>query len=252
MLTKNKQKLLKSLQLKKYRKEEQSFFVEGEKSVLELIKSDFEIIEVFATKTFIDKHKSRLEDAKLKYSENPDKILQQAGSYKSNNTVIALVKQRPDNIYQRNDKSYTLVLDDVRDPGNLGTIIRIADWYGIKNIICSTESADIYNPKVIQASMGSFSRIRVHYCNLEEFLKEQKENNESIYGAFLDGENIHKTSFDKNGFIVMGNESNGIRKCLEPYISKKISIPNYGNAESLNVGVATAVICDNLIKSIKY
>ena len=249
MLTKNKQKLLKSLQLKKYRKEEKLFFVEGEKSVLELLESDFEIVELFATKTFILKHTNLLKVKNINFSENDEKSLEQAGSFKTNNTVIALVKQAEESSYTRNDSRFSLVLDDIRDPGNLGTILRIADWYGIKEVICSTECADFYNPKVIQASMGSFCRIKIFYLDLEKFLAEQNANKEAIYGAYLEGENVHSTVFEKSGLLVMGNESNGINPKLRKHINKEISIPNFGKAESLNVAIATAVICDNIVRN---
>ena len=157
----------------------------------------------------------------------------------------------------------TLVLDDIKDPGNLGTIIRIADWFGIENVICSLDSVEVYNPKVIQATMGSISRVKVHYTDLSKFLSSINEGQKSetkgqkskgkgspkeivpikIYGALLDGQSIYTKELAKEGLIVMGNESKGISENILPFITDKILIPNYGGgAESLNVAIATAII----------
>jgi TrmH family RNA methyltransferase len=135
------------------------------------------------------------------------------------------------------------VLDDIRDPGNLGTILRIADWYGIRKLICSSSTADVYNPKVISASKGSFTRVEWYYCELNAYLKERSV---PVYGAFLDGANVHTHGFEKSGYIVLGNEANGISFEVEQLVSQRITIPRFGGAESLNVGIATAIICDNL------
>ena len=137
-----------------------------------------------------------------------------------------------------------LVLDDIRDPGNLGTIIRTADWYGINKIIASSETADFYNPKVISATMGSFTRTKIFYTGLESYLAGQ--TGRPIYGAFLHGNSIYQTDFSSGGFLVIGNESRGISERLEPHITERITIPRIGKAESLNAAIATAVVLDNI------
>lgn len=142
---------------------------------------------------------------------------------------------------------FDLVLDDIRDPGNLGTIIRLADWYGIKNIICSETTAEFYNPKVISASMGSIFRINLYRRDLKEFLSENK--NRKIYGALLEGTNVHQVTFEADGLLVIGNESHGIQKELIPLISYTVTIPKIGHAESLNAAMATAIICDNVFRN---
>lgn len=242
MIAKKTLKYIKSLQLKKYRKIENSFLVEGAKSILELLNSDFNIRTVFATEVFLNKQKEIIASRNIPFFEATEQDLAAAGTYKTNNAAIAIVETKA-NKPLKIEKSFALVLDDIKDPGNLGTIMRIADWYGIKNIICSAECADQYNPKVIAASMGSFTRINFFYTDLEHYLANSKMTK---YGAYLEGENVHRCTFEKEGLIVMGNESNGISPDLEQFIDKKISIPSFGQAESLNVAIATAVICDNM------
>nr|WP_317127307.1 RNA methyltransferase [Albibacterium bauzanense] len=143
---------------------------------------------------------------------------------------------------------FSLALDFIQDPGNLGTIIRTADWFGMNTLICSMNTADIYNPKVIQASMGSLARIKVFYYDLKEWLPKCKLK---IYGATLDGESIYETDFGKEGIILMGNEGSGIQADLIPLISERITIPRFGRAESLNVAISSAIICSELSRKIK-
>jgi TrmH family RNA methyltransferase len=141
------------------------------------------------------------------------------------------------------EQEYGIVLDDIHDPGNLGTIVRTADWFGIRKIIASPETADFYNPKVISATMGSFTRVQVYYTDLATYLSGTKHR---IYGAFLDGTDIHSVRFTNGGLIVIGSESHGISAELAPFVREKVTIPKYGQAESLNAAIATAIICDNL------
>lgn len=144
-------------------------------------------------------------------------------------------------------RSLCLALDDVQDPGNLGTIVRIADWFGIEHIFCSNGTADIYNPKTVQATMGAIARVKLHYCNLPEFIGNASEKNIPVFGTFLDGENIYTQHLPKNGIIVMGNEGNGISEQIARKVSHRLLIPNYPQgcetSESLNVAVATAIVC---------
>jgi TrmH family RNA methyltransferase len=171
--------------------------------------------------------------------------LSRVGTLESNNAAIAVVRTKENHPLLAESGEIVLVLDDVRDPGNLGTILRIADWYGIYKIICSRTTAEVYNPKVISASKGSFARVRWYYTDLVDYLQNRADQ-QPVYGAFLGGENIHSMPFgQEGGYLVMGNEANGIHSELIPVLTQKITIPRFGGAESLNVGIATAVILDN-------
>ncbi|MBX9851127.1 MAG: RNA methyltransferase [Cytophagaceae bacterium] len=247
MLSKAKVKYIKSLQIKKFRNTYQEFLVEGAKSVLELLNSDFRISSLYLTKDFIEKHHSALRHKALQYEEVSASDLENAGSFATNNAALAIVKMKENKPLFISGNEYVLMLDEVKDPGNLGTIIRIADWYGITKIICSDDTADVYNPKVISSTMGSFTRVNLYYCELKTYLEKVK--NEKVYGAAFGGKNIHKTGFAPRGYVIMGNESSGIREDLFPLIHEKISIPGRGEAESLNVSVATAIILDNIFKA---
>lgn len=244
MISKSQLKFLTSLQVKKYRKIHQSFLVEGAKSIQELLQSDYIVQKVFTTDEFYQTTIRLFDNQCFDIEIVDQKSLEAAGAFQTNNSCLAVAKTKENSkLYARHDE-FVLVLDEVKDPGNLGTIIRIADWYGISKIVCSPETADFYNPKVIAASMGSFTRVAMYYGDLVEYLGSQRER--AIYGAFLDGTSIHKTQFAASGYIVMGNESNGISAELAPLIPQHITIPRFGGAESLNVGIATAIICDNM------
>ena len=168
--------------------------------------------------------------------------LEGLGQYQSNDSALAVVKMKSNERFNFPTGKLVIGLDDVRDPGNLGTIIRIADWYGISHLVFSSQTADFYNPKVIQASMGSFTRVNFFYGELGEIFSKWEV---PIYGAFLDGINIHQMNSIQPGVILMGNESKGISSTLENFVSQKVTIPTFGSAESLNVAIATAIICDN-------
>ncbi len=243
MLSKNTLKFIKSLHQKKIRKQEQLFFVEGSKNVSELLSSDFEVTHLLFTEKFATEKHKLLADFQGNLFETNQKSLEQAGTFLSNDSALAVAKMKANTAFSQIEGEWVIALDEVRDPGNLGTIIRIADWYGIHKIALSEVSAEFYNPKVLHATMGSFTRCNVYYTDLKEFFKGTKF---PIYGAFLDGQNIHQTKFGPTGIIVMGNESHGISDELNTYITHKITIPKFGEAESLNVAVATAVICDNV------
>lgn len=245
MITKNQIKYINSLQQKKFRLEHQSFVVEGAKSVIELLKSDFAIELLFITQSFFVDNEALLQDLSIAPEIVEANELEKAGSYSSNNAALAVVKTKENVELLVADKEFALILDDIRDPGNLGTIIRIADWYGITKIICSNSTVDVYNPKVINSTMGSFTRISLYYTDLGDFIKNQSVN---IYGTLLDGENIHLTNFSKSGYIVIGNEANGISEEITKLITHKITIPRLGGAESLNAGIATAVVLDNVFR----
>jgi len=236
MLTNNTKKLIKSLHNKKNRVENALFLVEWEKSILELIKSDFEIVYLMVSKSFLEKNHLSID-----YITEKEDIITSLSTITTNTKWIAVVKIK-DNIFTEEKNNYTIVLDDISDPWNLWTIIRIADWYGIKNIVASKNTVDFYNPKTIISSMWSFCRINIFYTDLEDFLKDKK----NIYWAFLNWENIHKTNFTKNWYIVLWSESKWISENLEKQITNKITIPSFWQAESLNVWVASGIIIDKI------
>jgi TrmH family RNA methyltransferase len=243
MLTNKQIKLINSLHSKKGRKENDLFLVEGEKSILELVKSDF-IIEFFV----LNESQVSLADKIGRNCKSPIYFLdaesiQKLSTLVNNEIGVAVVQQKKFPSFQIQDR-FTIVLDGIRDPGNLGSIIRICDWYGLKQLVLSEDCTEFYNPKVIISSMGSFSRIEFTYVDLPEFFKENKEYKK--IGAVLNGENIHHYQFPDKGFIILGNESNGIREGIIQSLDERITIPSFGMAESLNVGISTAVIVDNL------
>jgi TrmH family RNA methyltransferase len=243
MLTNKQIKLINSLHSKKGRKENDLFLVEGEKSLLELIKSDF-LVDFFV----ISESQPELSHKISQASNAPIYLLdidtiQKVSTLVNNQIGLAVVQQKKFPSFKIRDR-YTIVLDGIRDPGNLGTIIRICDWYGFKQLVLSEDCTEFYNPKVIISTMGSFSRIEFAYVDLASFFKEHSEYKK--IGAVLNGENIHHYQFPEKGFIILGNESNGIRKEIIETLDERITIPAFGEAESLNVGISTAVIADNL------
>lgn len=234
MLSNKDIKLIKSLREKKFRQRYNLFVAEGVKIIEEIAKNNWEIKRILTTK-------------KLEYISNihqeiiSEQELKKISSLKTPNTCIALCP-----IYSakkpNNSKGLTLVLDSIRDPGNLGTIIRLADWFGVENIVCSEDCVDLYNQKVIQSTMGSFVRVNVFYTDLTAYLENYSG---TIYGTFLSGKSIYKTSFSEELAIVIGNEANGISKEIESIIKEKISIPRFGKlqkTESLNAAMATGII----------
>jgi len=243
MLSKSQISLLKSLQNKKDRREHGLFLVEGFKSIGEFIKSPYQIDAIYHTASF-DPKVLKLSQ-KINLHQISDDELKKISSLKTPQEVAAVVKipawPAPDNTQLK--QKFSLVLDGIQDPGNLGTIIRIADWFGIKHIICSPDTVEAYNPKAVQASMGSLSRTTVHYTDLEPFLLKV---NLPIFGAMLNGDNIYQTEFGHEGLIVMGNEGNGMRPGVEKFIGKTVTIPGNGGAESLNVAIATALFCSEV------
>lgn len=234
MVSKNQIKLITSLQQKKYRIQHQLFFAEGIKCIQELIDANYEIHSVFTTQndfTFISKNKlyvvSTAELKKISALATPNTCL----------AIFSIPK-----LIKTNNSGLILALDSIRDPGNFGTIIRLCDWFGISTLLCSEETVDLYNPKVVQATMGSLSRVNVAYVDLEKHLSETKL---PVFGTFMNGKSIYKEILPKEGIIVMGNEANGISKTIENRITERITIPRFGNlqqTESLNVATATAIV----------
>ncbi len=237
MLSKAKIKFIKSLQIKKYRKQEQCFVVEGAKSVRELLSSDFVVESVIGTSEFFSSIKPGFG---FEVIEATPTELQGLGEFQTNDSAVAVAKVKPNEHFAITDNEYVLALDDIRDPGNLGTIIRTADWFGLKKIVASNETADFYNQKVINATMGSFTRVSMYYTDLAIYLKNNKV---PVYGAYLDGKDINRIEFGSAGLILIGNESRGIAGTLEQFVTQRVTIPKLGKAESLNAAIATGILC---------
>ncbi|PWJ59215.1 TrmH family RNA methyltransferase [Dyadobacter jejuensis] len=246
MLSKNRIKYINALKNKKFRQAYGAFIVEGAKSVIELIQSDFTIEFILATDEFRQKYTTILSEHTPPLETVGPKDLEGIGSFQTNDSCLAVAKVKNNDLLLKSPGEYILALDDIRDPGNLGAIIRVADWYGIHKIICSKDTTDWYNPKVVAASKGSFTRVLPYYTDLYQYFGEYGSG-EFIGGAFLGGSSLYEFEFPKaGGFVVMGNESNGIGEMVSKHITHQITIPRMGGAESLNVGIATAIIIDNL------
>lgn len=250
MISKNCIKHINSLEKKKFRLESGTFIASGEKTVAEILRSKMKIKTVFAVKSWISANASKFKNIEIQ-EVNEDEM-QKITVMQSLPSVIAEVffkEEKP--LKLENDKLY-LALDSLRDPGNFGTIIRIADWFGIDGIIASEDCVDMYNSKTVQASMGSVFRVDVFYMDLCAVLKEAQQKNIPVYGTFLEGDNIYKEKLSKNGIIVLGNEGHGILDETKKYITKKLFIP-FGvdkdrAPESLNVSAATAVVCSEFFR----
>lgn len=244
MLSKNKIKYIHSLELKKNRKEEQTFLAEGPKLVGELL-GHFPCRMIVGTKNWLDRHPHLHAEEIIEVNEEE---LMRASLQKNPQEVLAVFGQ-PVYEWDANTvaNSLCLALDDVQDPGNVGTIARIADWFGIEHVFCSQGTADIYNPKTVQATMGAIARVKFHYCNLPEFIRSVSTQDIPLFGTFLDGKDMYEENFENHGIIIMGNEGKGISSPIAQYITHRLFIPNYPQgrptSESLNVAIATAIVC---------
>ena len=234
MVSKNQIKLITSLQQKKYRIANKLFFAEGVKVIRELLESNFVLEHLYSTQNDFEEvsneRKTIINDADLK----------KISALSTANTCLAVFKMPAEK--QIIEKGLILALDSIRDPGNLGTILRLCDWFGIKQVLCAKETVDIYNPKVVQATMGSLTRVQVNYVDLPKFLEHQDV---AVFGTFMDGENIYAQQLPQNAIIVLGNEANGISGEIESLVNQKLAIPRFGDlqaTESLNVASATAII----------
>lgn len=245
-LSKNKIKYIQSLKNKKGRDEHRTFVAEGDKMVSDLLVAGLNCEILVATSDYV--HSISDQNYKIEEIIEVSKSdLERISFLKNPQSVLAVFHQPSYNLAdEKINDQLCLALDGIQDPGNMGTIIRLADWYGVENIICSSDTVDVYNPKVVQATMGALARVKVHYVSLPDYLKEVSRDI-PIYGTFLDGEDMYKCKMSKNGIIVMGNEGNGIRPEIEAIINNKLYIPNYPQgqktSESLNVAIATAIIC---------
>lgn len=234
MLSKNQIKLITSLQQKKQRLANQLFIAEGIKVIQELLKSNFELVHLYTTQ-------NDFEEVSVEFKTTVhDGDLKKITALTTPNTCLAVFKIQDQN--EILETGLILALDSIRDPGNLGTILRLCDWFGISQLVCSKETVDIYNPKVIQATMGSIARVNVNYVDLNSFIIQTKL---PVYGTFMTGENIYKATLPQDGIIIMGNEANGISSELEKIIKNKLTIPRFGKfqqTDSLNVASATAIV----------
>ena len=241
MLSRNEVKYIQSLRHKKNRDEDDLFIAEGVKIVDELISADFAIKNIYAVKDWIEKN-STAENV-IEVSEDE---LKRISNFETPNKVLAVVGRNKSTQIPDLENKITLLLDGIQDPGNLGTIIRTADWFGVENIIASPDTADMYNPKVVQATMGSIARINIFYTDLNAFLST---NTITVCAAVLDGENISAIDKINECILIIGNESKGVRESIQPYIQKKISIQKNGKAESLNAAVAAGIILFKLMEN---
>lgn len=247
MLSKNLIKKINSLKTHKYRNIHSEFIVEGEKCVHEVLKTNYPISAIYGLREWIAQNIALLKN--IEHFVIDENELQKISSLKTPNMVLAVAKiPEFKNFYWSDEDDIVLVLDDIKDPGNLGTIIRIADWFDIKTIICSPETVDVYNPKVIQSTMGSFVRVKVLYQELIPLLKSIPDDI-TVYGTFTEGESIQNIEFAKKSVIVIGSESHGVSNNISSLIHKKITIPSgkklmkSDTAESLNAAIASAIVC---------
>lgn len=233
VVSKNQIKLIKSLGQKKNRQQESLFIVEGIKGISEFLKSDYKLKNLFTTKSIFEASSDLI-------FEISDVELKKISSLKNPNTALAIFEIPKQKSFQ--PSGLVVALDDVRDPGNLGTIIRLCDWYNIKDLVCSLNTVDCYNAKVVQATMGSLTRVNVQYVDLQHYLEFSKT---TVFGTFLNGENIYTSDLPTDGVIVLGNEANGISEIVEAKVNRKLTIPQFSKTkttESLNVANATAIL----------
>jgi TrmH family RNA methyltransferase len=237
MLSKQQLTFLRSRQQKKFRQMYGKFLVEGDKLVNELLGSNFKVDAIYSVQGW----KSVNPAIKAEHHIITEAELQKVSTHDTPNKVIA-VAEMP--LLEYNNEPLKaglyIVLDKLQDPGNAGAIIRIADWFGVSTVFLADGSVDVYNPKVVNSAKGSLFRVQCHYVDLKQLFEANKHL--SVYGTFMDGENIYRTALDKDGFIIIGNEGNGISPETEPFVTKKSAIPAWGKAESLNAAVATGIV----------
>ncbi len=255
MITREQIKYIRSLQQKKFREEYSCYVAEGLKIICEVISNQSSDIEfLVCTPKIKNQLKIGFRNQEMKIIEVSEKEFSRISNQKTPQEALAVLRMRKHlNLPDKIEKGLILALDRIQDPGNLGTLLRIADWFGVKDLICSDDSVDLYNPKVIQASMGAFLRVNVHYGNLGNLLTGLKENQGyTIYGTTLDGNNIYNEEFSSKSILILGNESSGLSESVKAITDRQVMIPNYGTGnektESLNVSVAAAVICSEICR----
>jgi RNA methyltransferase, TrmH family len=250
MLSNSQVKHIHSLKLKKFREIHRQFIAEGSKLVTDLMRSFYHIDSIFATKEWIRENPQLIISGKLSITEVTPAEMARITSLTTASPVLAVVDiPMSDLAFPDLSSGLTLLIDDISDPGNLGTILRIADWFGISRVICSEDTVDLYNPKTIQATMGSVARVKVTYTDLAGLL-QQAAPGVKIYGTFLQGENIYEKDLEQTGVIIIGNESKGISGQVAQFVTDRLFIPGFhapgdpaGRAESLNASVAAAIVC---------
>ena len=246
MVSKNQKKLIRSLKQKKFRKQNGLFVAEGIKVINEFLNTDFKLQNLFVLNAemqlfnHVDKEKlisvTSAELDQISFLTTPQKAL--------------AVFKIPQLDFTNVEKGLQVVLDDIKDPGNLGTIIRLCDWFGVEKLICSTETVDCYNPKVVQATMGSLTRVNIIYTEIKEYIQNTKL---PVFGAFMEGKTVYQFNLPKHALLVMGNEANGINAEIETLITEKISVPRFGQlqeTESLNVATATAILLSEFRRNV--
>ena len=240
MITKNTIKLIQSLKQQKYRNEHQLFVVEGRKMVEELLRSRFETCHLLATERFLDEHP--LDDPRLELVT--DTQMEQISGQTTPPGILATVKIPQRDLSSLHDTRMVLALDGIANPGNMGTIIRTAEWFGVRDLVCSKDCVEFWNPKVIQATMGSIFRMNLVSTDLEAFLQASQRQGKAVYGALLEGENLFGVSHWEEGVVVIGSESHGIRDSILPWITHPITIPRAAGSvtESLNASMAAGII----------
>ena len=247
MLSKSQIGFIKSLHQKKYRKENATFIIEGIKSILEFISSPYQIHSIY----FVSEFSSLLTNlpANIKLFEVNNAELEKISTLQTPQGILALVHIPNSAVIDPDafSNSFSIVLDGIQDPGNLGTIIRTADWFGIKHVICSPNTVEVYNPKTVQATMGSLSRVKVHYTDIASFLEQ---TDVPIFGAVLDGDSLYTTDWGGAGMIVLGNEGQGISPAVMQLITNPVTIPRVGEAESLNVAISAAILCADISRKL--
>jgi len=240
MLIKSQVKYIQNLGHKKFRDADGVFVAEGPKIVNELLETDIlQLVQCFATESWLLTQERLLKGKERLFFKIDEKELERISFHDSPNQVLAIFTKP---VFDRKAKirGLTLLLDTIQDPGNLGTIIRTADWFGLKRVVCSADTVDVFNQKVVQSAMGSLIRVEVIYTDLAEYIKENPEI--PIYASSLDGEDLHEKIRVTDALLLMGNESKGISPALQSLASKRIRIPRVGGAESLNVAVATGIL----------
>ncbi len=247
MLSKSQIGFIKSLHQKKYRKENGLFIIEGVKSIVEFVSSKYEIHSVYYLHQYQPLLPKLAPNIKLFEVNNAE--LAKISTLQAPPGVLAVLRI-PEEISDKKNickDRFSIALDAVQDPGNLGTIIRTADWFGFNNVICSQNTVDVYNPKTVQATMGSLARVNVFYTDLTVFLKN---SDVPVYGAMLEGENLFEIKWKKEGIIVLGNEGQGISDSVADMIHEAVTIPRTGGAESLNVSISAAIICAEISRNL--
>lgn len=241
---------IKSLADKKNRLKEMLFVVEGDKSVSEALESRFELLQLFATESFINSNELITTNSNKLIRATKEEIKKASLLQNPQNSIALFQLPQENAIYETITNALTLYLDGIQDPGNFGTILRISDWFGIDTIFCSFDTVDMFNPKAIQASMGSFCRVKVYYHDFHSFAEYANEHSIPIYGTFMNETSVYSEIFPSKSILVLGNEGNGIRIENEKFITKKISVPDFSTSgkkpESLNVAVAAAIICSEI------